>query len=144
MRIKKVYNGFMAYLLADSLAIVIGMPIIKFSGINTDIPMWAIIAGFLLGALITWRIKCNSPDGFFLKNWFGCLWTGIKISFKIALFFMIITIPLSLRIATGCYYTGYDSMGREIWLKHIENDTYEDVNGKRYTRNNRRVLRACL
>ncbi len=123
----------MAYLLADGVAIVILMPILKFSGIYADLPMWAIIAGLLLTAFITWRIICNSPEGFFLKNWFGCLWTGIKITFKIALLFLIITIPLSLRIATGCYYTGYDSMGREIWLKHIEKDTYEDVNGKRYT-----------
>ncbi len=133
MKLKKVYNGFMAYLLANSLAIVITIPIIKLVGINADIPMWSILVGFVLGAFITWRIKCNSPKGFFLKNWFGCLFTGILIAIKITLLFMIITIPLSLRIATQCYYTGYDEMGREIWLKHIEHNTYEDVNGKRYT-----------
>ena len=57
------------------------------------------------------------------------------VTLTYALLFFIVTIPVSLRLATECYYTGYDSMGNEIWLKHIEKDIYEDVKGNRYKMN---------
>lgn len=134
MKIKKAYNSAMAFFLFVSVAIVVGTPFLVFSGSDIILIGYALIF-LVIGALITWRIKCNSPEGFFWKNWLGCLWTGFKVDCKIALLFFIVTIPVSLRIATECYYTGYDSMGNEIWLKHIENDIYEDVKGNRYKMN---------
>ncbi|MBO5104205.1 MAG: hypothetical protein J6B74_03990 [Ruminococcus sp.] len=129
MKIKKAYNSFMGFFLLAGIASPFMMLFIG------ELEIGVLIFMLAVGALITWRIKCNSPKGFFWKNWLSCLWTGFKVYCKIALLLFIVTIPVSLRIATECYYTGYDSMGNEIWLKHIENDIYEDVKGNRYKMN---------
>ncbi len=153
MKIKKVYNGFLAYMLWAGIMGTLGtlVPVIMsffikdFWGSSstestqeeTALNIGALVI-ILLGCISfivipTLWVKKRSPEGYFWQNWFSCLWSGIKIGFKITLCFMIIFIPLAIRISTGHTYTGYDANGTEIYLKKVGDHTFTDMSGNIYT-----------
>ncbi len=142
MQVKKVYNGLIAYLAVDGIAVLIGGIVLLILGLTGSFPaaeelgVWGYIGMIAIGALLTaftfWWVKSRSPKEYFVKNYLMCLKTGLIWAVKIALYCCLILIPLGIKIGTGYAYTGYDEYGNETWLKHIEGNEYEAPDGKRY------------
>ncbi len=139
IKVKKRYNKFMAFLLANGVVATVLYIVMLAGGIANGSEIDAASLGVIfitlfITVIITLLIFKNTPKEERAATWFRCFKMGIIISVKLGFAIFIFTIPFLIKTSTRYYefdYTGYVD-GNEIRLKKLDRGKYEDMEGNVY------------